>query len=181
MEAKRNHAVVFQDERGQHVKYFGATPATVALEDFRPHELFMTVNHLDVIRGLHFQVNPAQPKLLTCVEGAAVVNVVCLDPEVGEVGETLRFEVEAPTFEAPEAVVIHVPPGHGLGYRILQEGTKMLYLAGADFNPAGDLGVDPLDGELGLDWGPPAPFILSSRDKGLPSLEEHLQALEGVR
>jgi dTDP-4-dehydrorhamnose 3,5-epimerase-like enzyme len=55
----------------------------------------------------------------------------------------------------------------------------MLYLAGSDFNAEGDVGIDPFDPDLSLDWGGTKreSVILSARDENLPSLEKYLEGV----
>lgn len=172
---------VFTDDRGSHVKMFGVTPEKIHVEGFTVKEVFMTTNHVNVIRGMHFQVNPYQPKILSCITGQAWVNVVCLDKNSPNFLITSNFLLtgDLPTEEGKTMIV--VPPHHALGYRILEEDTRMLYLAGSDFSPTGDVGIHPLDPDLALNWGPDFDLnelILSTRDKTLPSLEEFLGTVE---
>lgn len=170
------YSAVFQDLRGNHIKYFGKTPEKVNIEGFNIKEVYMTVNKKNVIRGLHFQVNPPQPKILTCVSGSAIVNVVCLDKESKKFNNVKRYIFTSKRHDLG-TMMIHVPANHALGYRILEDDTKMLYIAGEDFNPEGDVGIDPLDSSLNLDWGPfmnNEEAILSDRDKSLPSFQEYL-------
>lgn len=172
-------AAVHSDLRGKHSKFFGKTPETIRVDGFTVQEVFMTTNRANVLRGLHLQVDPEQPKIITCITGSAVVNVVCLDPSSDQFGQVLKTLVGGSGDAS--STMISVPPLHGLGYRALEDDTRILYLAGADFNAAGDIGVDPFDPDLALDWTTDAEdvftkeaAVLSPRDQELPSFQDFL-------
>lgn len=163
------------DSRGVHSKFFGAGPAKVALAiPYEIKEVFVTTNHKNVIRGMHFQT-PGQPKLIQCISGRIIGNVLCANPKLPEFGTAISY-----TLSEGDGRIL-VPGDWALGYRILEEDTKILYLAGADFVAGGDTGVDPFDKELGLNWGLveglSRPFskddaILSEKDLTLPTFAE---------
>lgn len=170
------NASVHSDSRGSHSKFFGKTPTSIRVDDFQVHEVFMTTNNADALRGMHLQVNPAQPKILTCLTGSAIVNVVCLDTTSENFGSVYR------TVLGGGAEMVVVPELHALGYRSLEDGTRMLYLAGSDFSAEGDIGVDPFDADLDLDWctSSEADFsrdsaVLSPRDQELPSFQDFMR------
>lgn len=169
---------IFNDARGSHVKFFGRTPEKLHLEEVNLKEVFMTVNNKDVIRGLHFQVNPAQPKLLTCITGRARVVTVCLVPDSPDFGRWEARELSQDLTSAEGEAMVFVPPQHALGYHILEDDTRMLYMAGAVFSAEGDVGIDPFDESLSIDWGgniTRETAILSPRDQQLPSFDEYVK------
>lgn len=171
-----NKKAVFNDSRGSHVKFFGQTSESLKVEGFSLKEVFMTVNRKDVLRGIHFQINPPQPKILTCVTGSARVITVCLDPSEETFGSHEVFTLTGDLNSTTGKRQVIVPAGHGLGYLILENDTRMLYMAGDDFNGAGDVGIDPFDEELALPWGDNVTgdtVILSDRDKNLSSFSDY--------
>lgn len=169
---------IFEDVRGKHTKFFWTDEGRInTSESFPVKEIFMTVNRKDVIRGMHFQGEPqVQEKILTCVQGSARVVLVCMDKESPLYG---RAEVKTLSFPS-DSYQIFVPKNYALGYRILEEDTKMLYIANGDFSPESDSGFSPLtegvfglfleDGETEEDLL--GKMILSDRDKGLPVFED---------
>lgn len=169
------------DDRGVHSKYFGAGPAKIALsEPYNIAEVFVTTNNLNTLRGMHFQ-NPGQPKLIQCITGSVLGNLLCVDPELPEFGRSINFVLS----EGGGRIL--VPGNWALGYRsISHEASRILYLAGADFVPGGDGGVDPFDAELDLFWGykdgtdqrfTAADATLSQKDVDLPSFDQYAQTL----
>lgn len=168
------------DSRGAHSKYFGSGPAKAALSiPYEIFEVFVTSNHKDVVRGMHFQT-PGQPKLIQVIMGRIIGNLLCCNPELPEFGQAIPY-----VLEAGEGRIL-VPGDWALGYRVLEENTKVLYLAGADFVAGGDTGIDPFDQALDLDWGPADDFtrrftkedaILSEKDLTLPAFAEYAATL----
>jgi dTDP-4-dehydrorhamnose 3,5-epimerase-like enzyme len=69
-------------------------------------------------------------------------------------------------------VRLYVPGRYGLGYRVVEDNTNVLYIANEHFVSGGDTGVDPFDADLAVDWGTnigPDNAIMSDRDKVLQS------------
>lgn len=163
-----------KDARGAHVKYFGKNPEKVAVEGFQVAEVFETRSNKNVIRGIHFQTDPWQPKLVVVTRGAVNLNCFKLPSTVEELEPVQHVMVGAGA-----DTMLEVPAGYGLGYCSLVDDTRVLYLAGSDFNPASDGGIDPFDPDLDLYWGVDRDeAILSEKDRNLPSLREFLKSSE---
>lgn len=171
---------VHRDGRGAHSKFFGATPEAIAVPDYNISEVFMTTNNRNTVRGLHFQ-QPGQPKIIQVISGAVVGNILCCNPELPEFGRVNHFFLQENSDKK-----IYVPGDWALGYRAVVDNSRVLYLAGAPFYGPGDVGIDPFDPELELDWnlltGEDEPFtketaILSERDKNLPSFADFKASL----
>lgn len=160
---------VHEDERGGHRKFFGVLPETIEIPGFTAKEVFMTTNHRNTIRGLHFQSDYPQPKIIKLLtRGPLTVNLLCCDPTLKEFGETQSFKLSV-----DDEKRLYVPGKWALGYRSGNNDTRVLYIAGENFSPTGDTGIDPFDPELNIDWGITRDkAILSERDKNLMSWKE---------
>lgn len=176
MGAKEKVGAVFSDLRGQHIKLFGQAPERIVAPGYEVHEVFYTVSHKNVIRGMHLQENPAQPKIITVVTGAVDVRVLCLDPEDESFGQVTNSLILREAADGNSDVQqLWVPAKHALGYHVLEDSTRVLYLAGSDFNPSGDIGIHPFGAGVDLGWTiPQEEAILSPRDQELPSFAEYL-------
>lgn len=155
------------DLRGSHRKLFGTVPETLDIPGFEVREVFMTTSHKDVVRGLHFQEGAPQAKIIKPLTGSLIVNTVCFDPSLPEFGEVTQFKISA-----EDEVRLYVPGRYGLGYRVVEDNTNVLYIANEHFVPNGDTGVDPFDAELNVDWGADISretAIMSPRDHELQS------------
>ena len=167
-------AAVNEDVRGAHTKLFGATPERIAIPDFVVHEVFYTTNHVNTLRGLHFQT-PGQPKIIQAMSGHVRGNVLCCNPELPEFGTAIEFELRA-----GDGKRIYVPGNWAPGYRSLRDDSKILYLAGHPFVGNGDTGIDPFDPELALNWGDNfgrSDAIISERDRELPSFATYARSV----
>ncbi|WBB78705.1 dTDP-4-dehydrorhamnose 3,5-epimerase [Micromonospora sp. WMMD882] len=127
-----------------------------------------TINHRNVVRGVHFTRLVGQAKFVCCVYGA--MNDVIVDTRVG-----------SPTFGTFDCVrldsealrVVYLPEGVGHGIASLAEQTTAFYLCSDTYDPGNEYGIHPLDPELGIDWRgmlDGAEPILSVRDRTAPTL-----------
>lgn len=164
--ANNNHP----DIRGSHKKLYGSVPENLHIPGFEVKEIFMTESHKNVLRGLHFQEGAPQAKIIKPITGSIQVNTVCLDPNSENFGEVIEWTLTEDNEER-----LYVPGLWGLGYRVLEDSTRVLYIADEHFVPNADTGIDPFDKELNLNWG--AEFdldiaIMSDRDKVLQSFAD---------
>lgn len=159
------------DLRGAHVKLYGSVPENLLIEGFEVREVFMTKSHKNVIRGLHFQEGAPQSKIITPLTGSIQVNVVYLDPNHEKFSE-----VENYTLKSSDNTRLYVPGMCGLGYRVLEDNTNVLYIANEHFVSGADTGIDPFDSELDTYWGENISretAIMSDRDKELDSFASY--------
>lgn len=155
----------FRDHRGLFVKSFQRSAFEQrGLEcDFR--ETFYTESGENVLRGMHFQVPPADhAKLVYCISGA--IYDVALDLRVGSptFGEYESFELSAAYNNA-----IYLPRGIAHGFFARQTPSVVVYHVTSEHSPAHDLGVRW--NSFGEKWPLSAP-IISVRDEGLIPFEQ---------
>ena len=118
------------------------------------------------LRGLHYQLGPgAETKIVTCLQGALHDVVLDLRPQ-------------SPTFRRHAAVelspdnrrVVVVPEGCAHGFLTGCDGTLMLYLVTAAYDPARERAVRWDDPAFAIDW-PAAPRVISDRDARHPDFD----------
>jgi dTDP-4-dehydrorhamnose 3,5-epimerase len=164
--AIRLQSKMHTDERGQHQKFLGNE---MGIDGFTAVESYMTVNNRNTLRGMHFQLPNPQGKLIRVITGSVLLNAV-------KIVDNAIAARRSGIFSAENLEQILVPGDWALGYRALEDDTRVLYLADNHFDPDGDNGLDPLDPALDLDWGiDPSNYselILSKRDQNLPSLKD---------
>jgi dTDP-4-dehydrorhamnose 3,5-epimerase len=118
------------------------------------------------LRGLHFQTDPGQAKLVRCARGAILDVAVDLrrgSPTFGRwEGHRLDDERHRQLF---------VPVGFGHGFAVLSEVADVTYLLSSIYDPATEAGIVWDDPEVGVEWGVEEP-LLSERDKAAPRLSE---------
>ena len=118
------------------------------------------------LRGLHFQTEPGQAKLLRCARGAIL-----------DVAVDLRRG--SPTFGGWEAHVLddarhrqlYIPVGFAHGFAVLSDVADVTYLVSSYYDPATEAGVAWDDPDVGVDWQVAEP-LLSERDRAAPRLAE---------
>ena len=124
-----------------------------------------------VIRGLHYQVNPTQAKLVGCVRGKiwdVAVDIRQNSPTFGQ-----HFGVE---LSGENCKLLYIPAGFAHGFCVLgDEPADVAYKVDNSYSKAGDGGIAFDDVDLAIDWPVQNP-IVSEKDKSLPSFAEYIQA-----
>jgi len=123
------------------------------------------------LRGIHFQTEPGQAKLLRCARG-----------EILDVAVDLRRG--SPTYGQWEAHVLDdvshrqlfVPIGFGHGFAVLSEVADVCYQVSSYYDPLTEAGIAWDDPDVGIDWRVTEP-LLSERDKTAPKLAEITETL----
>jgi dTDP-4-dehydrorhamnose 3,5-epimerase len=123
------------------------------------------------LRGLHFQTEPGQAKLVRCPRGAIFDVAVDLrrdSPSFGQwEGQTLDDESHRQYF---------VPAGFAHGFAVLSDLADVSYLLSSTYDPATESGIAWDDPGVGVEW-PLAEPLLSDRDRSAPTLAEVAETL----
>jgi dTDP-4-dehydrorhamnose 3,5-epimerase len=139
--------VVFEDARGffmetwQARKYDAAGIDAVFVQDSHSRSTQGTV------RGLHYQIEQAQGKLIRVIQGEAFDVLVDLrksSPTCGQwVGEVLS---------AGNRKIIWVPPGFAHGFQVLSESAEFEYRCTDYYAPEHERTIRWDDPDIGVDW-----------------------------
>lgn len=162
---------VHGDDRGFLVETFRRDAwAEMGIDvEFVQHNQSRSVRN--TLRGLHFQTEPGQAKLVRCPRGAIFDVAVDLrrdSPTYGQwEGQVLDDEKHRQLF---------VPAGFGHGFAVLSEVADVTYLLSSVYDPATEAGIAWDDSEVGVEW-PVAEPLLSERDKAAPILAEVADSL----
>jgi dTDP-4-dehydrorhamnose 3,5-epimerase len=118
------------------------------------------------LRGLHFQTEPGQAKLVRCPRGRifdVAVDLRRASPTYGRwEGHELDDERHRQLF---------VPAGFGHGFAVLSDVADVAYQLSSLYDPATEAGIAWDDPDVGVDWPVDEP-LLSERDKAAPTLAE---------
>jgi len=120
------------------------------------------------IRGLHFQWDPPQGKLIRCVTGAILDVAVDIRPGSPTVGDHVALEMSG-----RNGLVFWLPPGFAHGFIALEDDTIVLYECTAEWSQSGENGILWNDPALEIEW-PGIPPIVSAKDRRNPTLEQWL-------
>lgn len=159
---------IFEDERGYFFESFMQSKFYKKLKkDFvQDNEVFSKDSN--VIRGLHYQIDNPQGKLVHVVLGAIkdiVVDIRIGSPNFGE--------IFVATLSAENHKILYVPEGFAHGYLVLQENTIVHYKCTDYYNPKSEYGIKWDDPSLNIPWGILNP-TLSEKDSMLPFLKDQM-------
>lgn len=164
---------VYGDERG----FFMETYSERDYEALGIRERFVQDNHSKsrrgVLRGLHFQTEHAQGKLIRVVRGAVLDVAVDLRPESPTFGRWYAVELSA-----ANKLQFYIPPRFAHGFLTLQDDTEFLYKCTDYYAPQYDAGVRWNDPSLAIDWRldayglTEAGLLLSDKDRAQPFMNE---------
>ena len=120
-----------------------------------------------VLRGLHYQLNQPQGKLVRVTSGAVFDVAVDLRRSSPHYGQWTGHELSADNQH-----MLWVPPGFAHGFLVLSESADFLYKTTAYYAPQWDRGIRLDDTEIGVDWPMQDAPTLSTKDQALPLLRD---------
>ena len=138
---------VFGDDRGFFMESWNARTFAEAGLDLS----FVQDNHSrsarGVLRGLHYQIGPAQGKLVRVVSGAVFDVAVDLRRPSPSFGQWVGYELSAANHR-----MLWIPEGFAHGFLTLQDGTDFLYKCTELYAPASEHCLAWDDPTVGIDW-----------------------------
>jgi dTDP-4-dehydrorhamnose 3,5-epimerase len=123
------------------------------------------------LRGIHFQTEPGQAKLLRCPRGAILDVAVDLRR-----GSLTYGQWEAHVLDDVKHRQLFVPVGFGHGFAVHSDVADVTYLVSSLYDPATEAGIAWDDPDVGVEWQVAEP-LLSERDKTAPRLAEIADSL----
>jgi dTDP-4-dehydrorhamnose 3,5-epimerase len=150
---------IFRDERGIFVKTFHAPTFEELGLAFDPQEEFYSTSAQNVLRGMHFQMPPADhAKLVYCLAGRALDVVLDMRRASPRFGQAYSCELGSQDGQS-----LFIPRGFAHGFLSLEEGTVMVYKTDTVHTPDCDAGI--LWNSFEFPWPVDDP-IVSTRDQG---------------
>ena len=158
-DVRRIEPQVFADDRGHFFESWNARALAQAGID----ATFVQDNHSrstrGVLRGLHYQIEHAQGKLVRVVAGAVFDVVVDLRRSSPTFGRSLGL-----TLSAADRQMLWVPPGFAHGFLALSEHADFLYKTTDYWYPEHERTLLWSDAALGIDWPLSGAPILTAKD-----------------
>lgn len=159
---------IYRDERGFFVEKFREKRWA---ETFGFRENFVQDNHSRsiprVLRGMHFQTDPAQGKLVSVTRGR--IFDVAVDMRRGSPTFGKWFGTELNESNGRQ---LWIPFGFAHGFCVLgDEIADVVYKINGEYNPKSEAGLRWNSPEVGIEWPVKDP-LLSHKDAILPSLSE---------
>jgi len=163
---------VWSDERGFFREWFKAEDVHSATGiDFSIQQANISESKAGVIRGIHYSLaKHGQSKWITCVAGRMRDVVVDIRPS----SPTFRKSVQV-DLNGSDGQAILIGAGLGHGFASLVNSSTIAYLLSSPYLPTEEFEINPMDPDLGINWGVDVSKIsLSEKDKFAPTLAERL-------
>lgn len=159
---------VFEDERGF---FYESYNEHIFKEVLGISAHFCQDNHScsskNVLRGLHYQLNRPQGKLVRATKGAIFDVAVDMRKSSPNFGKWVSMELS----EA-NRLMAWIPPGFAHGFLTLSDTAEVLYKATAFYDPNSDRSLLWSDPSLAIQWPLKGLPILSLKDASAKLLKE---------
>jgi dTDP-4-dehydrorhamnose 3,5-epimerase len=121
------------------------------------------------LRGLHYQIEMPQGKLVRVVRGKVLDVAVDLRRSSPTFGKWVHEELSEDNYRQ-----LWIPPGFAHGFYVLSESADLLYKCTAHYSPGHDRSIRWDDPDIGIEWGlvGGCPPILSAKDANAPLLRD---------
>ena len=157
---------VFKDPRGIFYEVYSA-------KKYEEHGIpihFVQDNHSvsekGVLRGLHYQINPGQAKLVRVTQGEVFDVVLDIRKESSTYGKWWSLHISE-----TNKLQLYIPLGFAHGFCVLSESAEFLYKCSDYYSPENELGIIWNDPDLAIKWPIENP-ILSEKDNVYPRFNE---------
>ena len=159
---------IFHDSRGYFVERYNQREfEKLSITNNFVQDNF-SFSHPKVLRGLHFQKNPDQAKLVGCISGKiwdVAIDIRKNSPTFGQ-----HFGVE---LSGENGKLLYIPAGFAHGFCVLgDEPAHVAYKVDGFYCKEGDGGIAFDDSELNINW-PISDPIISDKDKALMSFSDY--------
>ena len=163
---------VWSDDRGFFREWFKSEDIEKATgKKFLIEQANISLSSRGTVRGIHYSTAPrGQAKWVTCVAGSIRDVIVDIRPDSKTFGNWVAVELAGNSGKA-----VYVSEGLGHGFIALEENTAVAYLVSTPFSPSHEFEINPLDEEIGINWGIDLRDLkISDKDKNAPTLAELL-------
>ena len=166
---------VWSDNRGFFREWFKSEDIEKATgKKFLIEQANISLSSKGTLRGIHYSIAPrGQAKWVTCVAGSIKDLIVDIRPGSKTFGEWVAVDLIGDSGKA-----LYIGEGLGHGFIALEENTAVAYLVSTPFSPSDEFEINPLDKEIGIDWGMDLVQLkISDKDRDAPTLAE--RSIEG--
>lgn len=158
---------VFSDERGLFMELYKQPDFNEAGISHGFVQDNLSWSSHGVLRGLHYQLEPAnQAKLVRVTQGR--IFDVAVDLRQGS-PHFAKWVGRLLTAESRQA--IYIPPGFAHGFQVISENAEVFYKVSQSYSPTLERGIRWNDERLAIDWPIKAPEV-SAKDLSLPGFDQ---------
>ena len=157
--------VVYKDSRGYFFESYNQMELDKNMLVFKTVQDNESFSAANVIRGLHYQLNPmAQSKLIRVIKGRIRDVVLDLRKSSKTFGRWKSVDLNS---ESKQQLLI--PKGFAHGFSVLSQETILLYKCDNYYSPEHERGIAFDDARLNIDWGLDLQnAIISDKDRKNP-------------
>jgi|TARA_B000000609_G_C24081033_1_gene297417 dTDP-4-dehydrorhamnose 3,5-epimerase len=157
----------FQDDRGSFMESFNSKQFNNSLKkNITFVQDNLSISKKGVFRGLHFQYEFPQAKLVSVLSGEILDIVVDLRKSSKTFGDWCTFEISSKNNKQ-----IFIPEGFAHGFLALQDDTKVFYKVSDFWNPKDEFTLKYNDKKINIEL-PFEPILISEKDKNGLSFDE---------
>jgi dTDP-4-dehydrorhamnose 3,5-epimerase len=121
-----------------------------------------------VLRGLHYQIQQPQGKLVRVVTGSVFDVAVDIRRSSPRFGQWVGF-----VLSAEEKTMVYIPPGFAHGFLVLSKSAEFLYKTTDYYAPAHERSILWNDPAMGIEWPDLGTTpLLAAKDQAAPGLAE---------
>ena len=157
---------VFQDRRGCFLETYHDNRFRAAGMNYAFVQDNLSFSVKGTLRGMHFQVNHPQAKLVQAITGEIFDVTVDIRPGSDTFGRWVSVHLS----EQNKRQVL-LAPGFAHGFCVLSESAYIAYKCSEYYMPDDENGILWSDPSIGIDWPTKDPLI-SDKDRQLPCLSE---------
>ena len=158
-----------EDNRGSFVKSFEKDVFKLSGIEFNCNETFITHSTKNVIRGLHFQLNKPQIKLVGVISGKVFDVIVDLRKESKTYGKWRGYYLSA-----ENRTSLLIPRGCAHGFISLSDDSIVSYICDEKYDKETDTGILYCDSDINIEWpiNDLSSAVVGNRDKKLMTFRE---------
>lgn len=124
----------------------------------------LSLSRRNTIRGLHYQIEQQQDKLVMVMEGEILDVAVDLRRGSDTFGEWTAHRLSSENRHQ-----LYIPKGFAHGFSVLSEEALVFYKCSNYYHPEGERGLLWADPQLNIDWAVEEP-VISDKDQQQPLL-----------
>ena len=157
----------YGDNRGYFMETYKETDFKAAGLDYTFVQDNQSKSKKGVLRGLHFQRQYPQAKLVRCIEGE--VFDVCVDLRKGS---KTYGKWAGVVLSAEKGNQFMIPRGFAHGFVVLSDTATFCYKCDEFYHPEDEGGIMWNDPQVGIEWPFGEEVLLSEKDKCHPNLKD---------
>jgi dTDP-4-dehydrorhamnose 3,5-epimerase len=159
---------IFRDDRGAFWETYNQRRMTEAGIPTDWAQDNYSLSKKNVLRGIHYQIQQPQGKLVRVTHGAVLDVVVDLRRSSAMFGKHIAIELNDETGQ-----MLWIPVGFGHSFLVLSDTAGFAYKVTDYYSPTGERTIAWNDPDIAIPWPvPPADIVVSGKDRHGTSLRD---------